>query len=299
MIVGVTGSTGLVGSALVASLRLSGGEVRRLVRSESPGEPGSIRWNPRTGETDMAALEGLDAVVHLAGENIAGGRWTPARKRRIKDSRVLGTRHLVQALGRLANPPACLVSASAIGYYGGRGGEKLTEESGPGSGFLAEVCREWEAAAQPAADRGIRLVILRIGIVLSKSGGALATMLTPFRLGLGGRLGSGGQYMSWITLDDLVGAILHALHDGTLAGPVNAVAPSPVTNREFTGTLGRVLNRPAVLPLPGFVARLGLGEMADELLLASTRVEPDRLLRAGYVFRHSRLEPALRHILLD
>ncbi len=239
----------------------------------------------------------MDAVVHLAGENISAGRWTDARKARIRDSRVQGTRLLCESLVGLSQPPKVLVCASAVGYYGDRKDEVLTEESTPGAGFLAEVCREWEEAAESAAQASIRVVYLRTGIVLSPSGGALAKMLLPFKLGLGGRIGGGGQYMSWIALNDAIGAIHHAIVTEALRGPANLVAPSPVTNLEFTKTLGRVLSRPTIFPLPGFVARLVLGEMADGLLLASTRAEPARLLGTGYVFRHPELEGALRYLL--
>jgi hypothetical protein len=239
----------------------------------------------------------MDAIVHLAGENIAGGRWTAARKARIRDSRVIGTRTLCETLARLSQPPKVLVSASAIGYYGDRGAEPLWENSTFGTGFLADVCRAWEEATQPAVQKGIRVVLLRLGIVLSPAGGALAKMLLPFKLGLGGVLGRGNQYMSWIALDDVAGAMAHTLVTDTLQGPVNAVAPYPVTNREFTRTLGRILRRPTVFPLPAFAARLVFGEMADALLLASTRVEPKRLLATQYVFRYPELDGALRHLL--
>ncbi len=241
-------------------------------------------------------LQGLDAAVHLAGESIAQ-RWTPERKARILKSRARGTRLLSESFARLTQLPCVLLCASAIGYYGDRGEEVLTEESPSGVGFLAEVCREWEAACEPAVRKGIRVVNLRIGVVLSAAGGVLPRMLLPFRMGLGGRVGHGRQYMSWIALDDLVGVIVHALTCDTLAGPVNAVAPHPVTNVEFTRTLGRVLRRPTVLPIPAFAARLALGEMADGLLLASTRVQPARLAASGYAFRYPELEGALRHVL--
>jgi uncharacterized protein (TIGR01777 family) len=268
--------------------------VRPATTALLPGER-AVSWDPAAGAIDSTGLVGVDAVVHLAGESIAGGRWTEARKRRIRDSRVSSTRLLARALAQLASPPRVLVAASATGYYGDRGAEVLREESAPGAGFLAGVCREWEAAAEPAARHGIRVVHLRIGLVLSRDGGALASLLTPFRLGAGGPVGSGAQYWSWITLDDLLGAILHALTTEALAGPVNAVAPNPVTNREFAKTLGRVLRRPALLPLPAFAARLVLGEMADALLLASARVVPARLQATGYAFRAPTLEGALRH----
>lgn len=292
----VSGSTGFVGSSVVPALTSHGHQVTRLVRSKPrPGES-ALRWDPATGMVDAAGLEGVDGVVHLAGESILG-RWTTEKKARIRDSRVTGTRVLCESLARLARPPQVVVCASAIGYYGDRGEELLQEDSAPGSGFLAETCRAWEAASQPAVRQGIRVVNLRIGVILSPRGGALATMLAPFRLGLGGRLGSGRQYLSWIALDDLLGVILYVLTSAGLRGPVNAVAPRPVTNREFTKALGRALNRPTLLPMPAFAARLAFGEMADELFLASARVMPARLLALGYAFRHPELDGALRHVL--
>jgi len=244
-----------------------------------------------------ARLDGVDAVVHLAGANIAAGRWTPARKAEIRRSRVEGTRSLCEALSRLAHPPTVLVSASAVGYYGNRGTETLTEESPAGTGFLADVCRAWEAAAQPVSQAGIRVVNLRFGMILSPLGGALAKMLLPFKLGAGGRIGSGEQFMSWIALDDAIGAIQYALGEESVRGPVNAVAPAPVSNTDFTRTLARVLRRPALFPLPAFAARLLFGEMADALLLGGARVMPARLQAAGYGFRFPELEGALRHLL--
>jgi uncharacterized protein (TIGR01777 family) len=246
---------------------------------------------------DPAGLDGLDAVIHLAGENFFLGKWTAARKARIRESRIQGTRRLCEALARLDRPPRVLVCASAAAYYGPRGDEVLDEQSGPGSGFLAETCREWEKAAGPARDKGIRVVHLRFGTVLSPRGGLLARLLPLFRKGLGGRLGKGKQFMSWIGVDDAVGAIHHALMDETVSGPVNAGAPGPVRNRDFITMLGRVLRRPTVAPLSAFLVRRWLGEMADEVLLASVRVEPRRLLAAGYVFREPELEGALRHLL--
>jgi uncharacterized protein len=293
----VTGASGLVGSALVPFLTAGGHRVTRLVRSQPRPGAAEIHWDPVTGVQDPSGLEGMDAVVHLAGENIAGGRWTAARKAKIHDSRVIGTRTLCETLTRLSQPPKVLVSASAIGYYGDRGDEPLWENSTFGTGFLADVCRAWEEATQPTVQKGIRVVRLRIGIVLSPRGGALAKLLLPFKLGLGGVIGSGKQYMSWIALDDVAGAITHALVTDALQGPVNAVAPYPVTNREFTRTLGHVLGRPTVFPLPAFAVRLLLGEMADALLLASTRAEPKRLLATQYVFRYPELDGALRHLL--
>jgi len=296
--VAVTGASGLVGSALVTGLTSAGHRVVRVVRGAGAASVAGqrlARWDPESGALEPSALAGADAVVHLAGESVAGGRWTEAKKRRIRSSRVDVTRRLAEALPRLERPPRLLVSASAVGYYGDRGSEILREDSAPGPGFLAEVCREWEAATDPAARAGIRVVRLRIGMVLSRRGGALGAMLTPFRLGAGGPVGSGVQWVSWIAIDDLVGAILHALATESLAGPVNAVAPEPVTNRELARTLGRVLRRPALLPLPAVAARLLFGQMADELLLASARVEPARLRATGFTFRHARLEDALRH----
>jgi uncharacterized protein len=292
----VTGASGLIGSALVSALTSIGFEVTRLVRRQPQSGEKAAYWNPLTGSIDVSALDGVDAVVHLAGENIAQ-RWTPANKVNIRDSRVKGTQILCEALTRLASPPDVLVSASAIGYYGDRGEEVLTEESPPGRGFLAEVCRAWEAATEPARQTGLRVVQLRFGVVMSSAGGALAKILPPFRLGLGGTLGSGRQYMSWIALDDAVGAIQQAIVTDSLQGPTNAVAPQAVSNQEFTKTLGKVLGRPTVVPLPAFAARLMFGEMADELLLASARVQPVKLLASGYHFRYPELEGALRHLL--
>jgi uncharacterized protein (TIGR01777 family) len=294
VIVAVTGASGLVGAGLRPALAAQGHAVLPLVRGGAPA-PGErvVRWDPAAGTLAAADLEGVDAVVHLAGEGIAG-RWTAAKKARIRDSRLRSTALLAGTLARLARPPRVLVSASAIGWYGDRGDEVLTEASPAGAGFLAEVCREWEAAAGPAALVGIRVVHLRIGMALSRRGGGLAALLPAFRLGLGGPIGRGAQWMSWIALDDLVGAIVHALGADTLAGPVNAVAPHPVTNREFTRTLARVLRRPAFLPFPTLAARLLLGEMADALLLASTRVLPLRLTASGYAFEHPELRGALR-----
>ena len=241
-------------------------------------------------------MSGFDAVVHLAGESIVG-RWTDAKKRAIRESRVAGTRHLAEALAGAAQPPSVLVSGSAIGYYGNRGEEILREESPSGHGFLPEVCVAWEAATTPAAKSGIRTAHIRTGVVLSESGGALAKMLTPFRMGLGGNMGNGRQWWSWIALQDLVGAILHVLKTDTVHGPVNGVGPNPVTNAEFTMILGSVLSRPTIFPMPAFAARLAFGEMANELLLASQRVEPARLIANGYVFQQPDLKPALAAIL--
>ena len=293
----VTGASGLIGSAQRGKLTDAGHEVTRLARSSGAAEAGQIRWDPAVGEFDAESLEGFDAVVHLAGENLATGRWTAAKRERIRSSRVQGTQLLAQALARLSRPPEVLVSASAVGYYGNRGDESLDEQSPPGSGFLAEVCRQWEAAADPAREAGIRVVHPRIGLVLSASGGALAKMLPMFRLGLGGALGSGRQYVSWITLDDLVAVICHLIATDSLSGPVNAVAPAAATNRQLTRALGRALRRPARLPAPAFALRAMLGPMADELLLASTRVIPRRLIDSGFAFGDPDLDRALRRVL--
>lgn len=297
----VTGSSGMVGSALVAALERDGVEVVRLVRGEQGGTTRTVGWDPQTERIDSAGLEGADALVHLAGESIASGRpirpWTPAKKARIRDSRVLGTRLLARTLPALSRRPSVWVCASAIGYYGDRGDEWLEEGAQAGRGFLAEVCRDWEEATRPAADAGIRVVSLRIGVVLSRKGGALAKMLLPFRLGLGGRVGSGRQYMSWIALDELVEVIRFAIREEHCRGPINAVSPSAVTNLEFTRVLGKVLFRPTLFPMPALAVRTIFGEMGQELLLSSTRVRPARLAELGYSFRWPELEGALRRVL--
>ncbi len=291
----VSGSTGLIGSALVPALRSEGHGVRRLTRSGgSSGD--AVRWDPSAGTIDAAGLEGVDAVVHLAGENIVG-RWSAAKKARIRNSRVEGTRLLAGTLAGLQRPPGVMVSASATGYYGERGNELLTEESAPGNNFLAGVCREWEAAADPAREAGVRVVHPRFGIVLSTEGGALATTLPIFKLGGGGRIGNGKQYWSWVAIDDVVGAILHSLSTESLGGPVNVTVPNPPTNAQYTKTLGGVLGRPTVFPLPAPAARIALGEVADELLLASQRIEPAKLIETGYSYRYPELGGALRHLL--
>jgi uncharacterized protein len=294
--VAVTGASGLIGSAVSRSLEAAGHRVKPMVRR--PARPGEISWDPARGRLDPADLQGVDQVVHLAGENV-GARWTRARKARIRDSRVHGTRLLSETIARLNPPPAVLVSASAVGIYGNRGSEPLSEASPTGdpSDFLVSVAREWEAAAEPASAAGVRVVHPRFGVVLSPEGGALKKMLPPFRLGLGGRIGLGARWMSWISIDDAVGVILHALFTNTLRGAVNATAPVPITNRDFTRTLGRVLGRPTPFILPPAALRLALGEMADSTLLTSARVLPSRLLESGYHFRHPDLESALRHVL--
>ena len=299
MHIAVSGSHGLVGSALLPRLQNAGQKVTRIVRGSAAED--EISWNPTEGRFEPSALQGVDAAVHLAGENIASGRWTAEKKRRIRASRVDGTRLVCEAIASLETPPKTLVSASAVGFYGDRGDALLDESAVPGSGFLADVARDWEAATEPAAAAGIRVVLLRFGVILSAQGGALAAMLRPFRLGVGGVVGSGRQFMSWVAIEDVARAIEfaldHTLADESLCGPVSVVAPNPVTNREFTKTLGRVLSRPTVVPLPAFAARLALGEMADELLLSSIRAEPKKLIESGFSFRYSELEPALRSLL--
>ncbi len=292
----VTGSSGLIGSALVPLLTTGGHRVVRLVR-RAPRAEEERAWDPEANALDPALFAGIDAVVHLSGESIGDGRWTAARKQRIRDSRVNSTRLIAATLAGMSHPPRTLVCASAVGFYGDRGDEVLTEESPPGTGFLADVCREWEAAADPARQKGVRVVHVRSGVVLSPRGGALAKMLLPFKLGAGGVVGSGTQYWSWVTIDDAAGIFLHALCDDRVFGPVNATAPHPATNREFTRILGNVLHRPTIVPMPAFAARLALGEMADELLLGSARVLPEQLRRTGYVFRYPELETGLRHVL--
>jgi uncharacterized protein (TIGR01777 family) len=290
----MSGATGLIGSALTPELEAGGHRVRRLTRT--PRSEGDIGWDPDAG-TIAGDLAGTGAVIHLAGESIAEGRWTQEKKRRILESRREGTRLLAEKVAGLPEPPSVMVSASAIGYYGDRGNELLTEESGPGGLFLSRVCREWEAAAEPAREVGVRVVHPRFGIVLSTEGGALGTTLPIFKLGGGGKIGSGRQYWSWVSLDDVVGAIVHAIENDALSGPVNVVGPDPPTNAEYTRVLGRVLGRPTFFAVPAPAARVALGGMADELLLASARVEPAKLEETGYEYRYPELEGALRHLL--
>ncbi len=292
----LTGSNGLIGRAVIAGLAAEGHNVFCLTRPQSPPQSRMIHWDPVAGTINKDELEDFDAVVHLAGETIVG-RWTPAKKARIMESRVKGTRFLCESLAHLRDRPLVLVSASAIGYYGDRGARVMTEESSAGDLYLSLVTKAWEEATKPATENGIRVVNLRIGFVLSKEGGGLAAMLLPFKVGVGGRVGSGSQYLSWIAIDDVVGAISHAILTDSLRGPVNAVAPNPVTNREFTKALGSVLGRPTIFPLPVFAAHLAMGEMADNLLLASTRVDPVKLRETGYEFRYPDLRGALRHVL--
>lgn len=293
----MTGSHGLIGTALIDILTARGDRVVRLLRGPSPPSLQEPTWDPVVGRIDAVRLEGFDAVIHLAGESLTAGRWTQARKARIRDSRVNGTRLLAETLARLSRPPRVLLSASATGYYGDRGDEILREESPPGTGFLAGVCREWEAAADPARRAGIRVIHLRTGLVLSPAGGLLPRILPLFRLGLGGRLGSGRQFKSWIAIDDVCGAVRHLLASNTIAGPVNLVAPRPVTNREFTAALGGALLRPTPFAVPPAILRVMFGEMADEALLASGRVEPAGLLASGYSFRFPGISDALSALL--
>jgi len=292
----MSGSTGLLGSALIPSLAAQGHQVTRLVRTPGNYPEAQVGWDPAQGKLQPADCEGFDAVVHLAGENIAK-RWTAAQKARIMNSRVQGTTLLSTTLAKLNKPPRVLVSTSAIGYYGDRGNDLLREDSGPGAGFLAETCVAWEKSAEPAVRAGIRVVHPRLGIVLTPRGGALQKMLLPFRLGLGGVMGNGNQYWSWVALDDVIGGIQHCLLNESLRGGVNVVAPNVVTNREFTKALGRVLSRPTLFPVPAFAARLLLGEMANDLLLASARIEPMQLLASNYKFRYDSVEGALAALL--
>ena len=290
MRIAATGATGFIGGRLVERLRAEGHEIRVLSR-----KPGPYQWDPLGGAPPRAALEGVDAVVHLAGEPVAQ-RWTTLAKRLIRESRVLGTRHLVQALSSLSKPPAVLVAASAVGYYGSRGEEVLTEDAPPGAGFLPETCVEWEQASESAAGLGIRVVRLRIGVVLGRDGGALQQMLTPFRLGVGGPLAGGRQWMSWIHLEDLIGLIRFALERDSLAGPVNATAPNPVRNAEFTRALAGVLHRPAFVPVPALALKILYGEMA-EVVLASQRAVPQAAERAGFDFHFQEAAGALQSII--
>jgi len=294
----ISGSSGLVGSALIPELEERGHRVVRLVRGA--GHSGdAVSWDPAAGTIDAEALAESrpGGVVHLAGESIASGRWTERKKREILESRREGTRLLAETIAGLSEPPEVMVSISASGFYGSRGDEFLTEDSESGDTFLARVCREWEAAAQPARDAGIRVVHPRLGVVLSADGGALATTLPIFKLGGGGRIGSGRQFWPWVALDDVVGAIIHSLEDESLRGPANVSSPNPERNAEYTRVLGRVLGRPTVVPLPAPAARVALGEMADELLLASARMKPEVLEKSGYEFRYPELEGALKHLL--
>ncbi len=290
----VSGASGPIGAALLPPLKTQGFAVTRLVRNSASGSD-QIVWDPsRPLSPDL--VSGFDAVIHLAGESIVG-RWTDAKKRRILESRAQGTGHLADAAAKASQPPRVFISASAIGFYGNRGDEVLREDSPSGEGFAAEICRQWESATQPAALAGIRTAQMRIGLVMSADGGALPAMLTPFRLGLGGRLGNGRQWWTWVSVRDVVGAIQHVLNHDALSGPVNTVAPNPVTNAEFTRILASVLNRPAIFPMPASAVRLIFGEMGEELFLGSQRVEPAKLVATGYQFQHPDLKNALKEIL--
>jgi uncharacterized protein (TIGR01777 family) len=292
----ITGASGLIGKALQKSFEEKGYEMLLASRSE-PESENEIQWNSETGfaDEDLERLEELDAAIHLAGEHISAFRWTDEKKKAIRDSRVHGTRTMIEAFDRLKTKPKVFISASAIGFYGDRGDEEVTETSAAGDTFLSEVSKEWESESRRAEDMGIRTVLLRNGIVLSKDGGALATMMTPFKLGVGGIVGSGKQWMSWISLDDVVAIVNFALENENLRGAINVASPNPVTNEEFTKTLGEVLYRPTFLPLPEFAVNLVFGEMGDALLIDSTKVIPKRLLDAGYKFIYSDLKPALEH----
>jgi hypothetical protein len=291
----VSGMSGPIGAALLPSLSSAGYQVTRLVRVPAKARAGQVAWNPAQ-PLPRELASGYDAVIHLAGESIVG-RWTGAKKQRIRDSRVIATRNLAQGLANAAERPRLFITASAIGFYGNRADEVLREDSPGGSDFLSAVCREWEAAPAPAAQAGIRTVQIRIGVVLSNDGGALPKMLPPFRMGLGGNMGNGRQWWSWVHVKDVVGAIQHILKTDLIQGAVNVVAPRPVTNADFTKALAAVLARPAVFPMPAFAARLVFGEMADALLLASQRVEPSKLVSSGYPFRFSDLKSELRDLL--
>ena len=293
----VAGATGLVGSALIPALESDASEITRLVRS-SP-KANEIEWHPNRGQIDAARLEGFDAIINLAGESIAEGRWTDEKKRKIHDSRVNGTHLLSEAIAKSASRPRVFLCASATGFYGDRDNEILDETSESGGGFLADVCREWEDATEPATKAGVRVVNLRFGPILAREAGMLGKMLTPFKMGMGGKVGSGKQYISWVAIDDVVGAIKLALADERIHGPLNVVSPNPVTNEAFTRTLGEVLSRPTVMSIPAFAARLAFGEMANEMLLVSQRVVPKKLNEAGYQFQYPELESALRHYLAD
>lgn len=288
----ITGASGLLGQALQESFKDKGYEMLLASRKE-PEDDRHIQWSIEGGFTDPEKLEGVDVVVHLAGENVSGLRWTDEKKKAIHDSRVLGTRNVVDAISKLKKKPKTFIASSAIGFYGERGDEEVVESSAAGDNFLAGVCKEWEAESRRAEDAGIRTVLLRTGIVLSKDGGALATMLLPFKMGVGGVVGSGKQWMSWISLDDEIAIINYCIENENIRGAVNAVAPNPVTNQEFTKTLGEVLYRPTFLPLPEFAVSMIFGEMGDALLLASTKVIPKRLEDAGFEFKYSELKPAI------
>lgn len=292
--IAITGASGMVGSSLKHFLSTGGHDVISLVRDSRRMDGRSIFWNPAAGVLDPANLEGVDAVVHLAGTSIASGRWTESRKRSIKQSRVRGTELLSRTLATMKNGPRVLVSASAVGFYGDQGKKVITEAAPAGKGFLAEVCRGWEGATNPAERAGLRVVTLRTGVALSPKGGALGQMLLPFKMGAGGRLGSGKQYVSWIDLDDLLGVILHAIQDDSLSGPVNATSPNPVPNSTFTSALGRALGRPTIVPVPALAVKALFGELGKEALLWGQRVQPEKLIESGFDFFYEGVEDSLR-----
>ncbi|MGR3176939.1 MAG: TIGR01777 family oxidoreductase [Candidatus Anammoxibacter sp.] len=298
MNVAVTGTSGLIGSALVNFLTSKGHTVHKIVRSKSQEDGAEIDWLPENGDWDTAFSNGLDAIVHLAGENIASDRWSEKKKEKIRTSRIMGTRRLCEKILKLDKPPSVFVCASAIGFYGDRGDEILTEESAIGDRFLSEVCEKWEGEAAVAASENIRVVSLRFAMVISSEGGAVQAMLSAFKKGIGGRLGSGKQYVSWVVIDDAINAIHHVLTDDSLSGPVNVSSPNPVTNKVFTKTFGKIIRRPTFIPMPAFAVRLVFGEMADELLLASTRVEPAKLINSGFKFEYPDIADALRNVLV-
>ena len=292
MKIAIAGASGLIGSAFINSVEEDGAEVTRLVRS-SP-KAGEIEWHPNQDAIEPGKLQGFDAIVSLAGENVAEGRWTDEKKKKIHDSRVHGTHLISEAIAKLEPKPRVFLCASATGIYGDRPDETLTEQSDSGGGFLAGVCREWEKATEPASQAGVRVVNLRFGPVLAAHGGMMEKMLTPFKMGLGGKIGSGKQYISWVSIDDVVGAMKFALKEETIRGPLNVVSPNPVTNEEFTKSLGEALSRPTMMAVPAFAARLAFGEMADEMLLASQRVMPKKLKDAGFQFEYPNLADAFR-----
>jgi len=293
MRIAIAGASGLVGKALTPLLEAEGHDVVRLVRSWP--KAGEIEWHPNQDSIDTGKLEGFDAIINLAGENVAEGRWTDEKKKKIHDSRVNGTHLLSEAIAKLTTKPRCFLCASATGIYGDRGDETLDEQSESGGGFLAGVCREWEKATEPAHRAGVRVVNFRFGPILARAGGMLEKMLTPFKMGLGGKIGAGKQYISWVAIEDAVAVIKRVLNDESIRGPLNVVSPKPVTNERFTRALGEVLSRPTVMAVPAFAARLAFGEMADEMLLVSQKVIPKKLQAAGFQFEYSDLETALQH----
>ncbi|MBX3151796.1 TIGR01777 family oxidoreductase [Candidatus Obscuribacterales bacterium] len=292
----VSGSRGLLGSELIPRLKARGHQVRRLVRSAKDANPSDFVWDPASGEL-QGELKNIEGIIHLAGESIASSRWNDAKKKEIRESRIKGTTFISETAAAIRPLPKVLLCASAIGFYGDRGSETLDENSSNGSGFLAELCMDWETATNPARDAGIRVVNLRIGVALSPKGGALGKMLLPFQLGAGGIIGSGKQEMSWIAIDDVADAMVHCVENETISGPVNLTAPNPVSNKEFTRAMGAVLGRPTLFPMPDFAARLAFGEMADELLLSSAKVLPKKLQASGFQFGYPDIEGALRHVI--